>query len=498
MKSPKVIELLKSLDEKELDRFELFVDSPFLGNKPQVIKLLKILKRYYPVFTSSEYSKHTVFNELCPGKEFNSSLLNGYYCLLSNAIIKFLEYTANEKNAMRSKIDLLNEFRSRGLNFDFKKMARSIERQLFNEKFDISIFHNIFYYQIALLNFRTENVHTNKAQHVATLFDDYNKFLLYLTNIFVSEYLNAKISFYNDSDSFEFGKKNLYRQLDSKKIFMGLLQIVNYNNPFSYVHDMNLSFLNLLENSQVSSEYYKHKKLLLQYKHKFKNDELEMHLIFLKTYCIEKCHETVYREEFSNEYIDLEFNILKEKLFQSQKTKNLQSRSFRNILLFLSNRNDLSKMEELLEYVRYLPQPDRAVYKNFANAYICYCNDLLPDAIRFLNKVNADDKQIQLDSHLLRLKIYFDQRNYVKGFERIHSTRRTLNNNSQINVERKKRYRTFLNYMEKLYKRIEKEDESGIIILFEEILGTDSLLYSEWFKNKHNEICSTIRFKKTS
>ncbi len=498
MKAPKVIELLKSLDEKELDRFELFVSSPFLGNKPQVIKLFTILKKYYPVFTSTEYSKQNVFKQLCPGKAFSSSLLNGYYCLLSNSVIKFLEFTANEKNDLRSKIDLLNEYRSRGLNFDFKRLARTIERQLHTDRFDISIFHSLFYYQIALLNFKTENVRKNKAQNIVSLFDDYNKFLLYLTNIYVSEFLSAKISFYNNNDCFAFDKKSLYSQLDGKKIFTSLLQLIIEQNPFAYVHNMNLSFINLLENSNDIAEYYKHKDLLFKCKHKFKNDELELHLNFLKTYCIERCHEKGLREEFSNEYIGLEFYILKEKLFQNQKTKNLQCRSFRNILLFLTNRKDTGKMQELLQYVRYLPQVERTVYRNFANAYLSYSTDLLHDAIGYLNRVNTDDKQIQLDVNLLRLKIYFDERNYVKGFERLHSTRRTLNNNGKINVERKRRYRTFLNYMEKLFKRIEKEDEASIILLFEEILKTNGLLYSEWFADKYNEICDTKRFKKTS
>jgi hypothetical protein len=498
MKAPKVIELLKSLDTKELERFELFVTSPFLGNKPQVIKLFTILKKYYPDFSLPQYSKQIVFNELCPGKVFSSSLLNGYCCLLSNSVIKFIEFTANEKNTLRSKIDLLNEYRIRGLNFDFKKLARTIERQLHNDKFDISIFHSLFYYQITLLNFKTENVHKNKTQNVISLFDDYNKFLLYLTNIYVSEFLSAKINFYNNNDSYSFDKKSLYSQLESKKILMNLLQIVIEQNPFAYVHNMSLSFINIMNNPHNVSEYYKHKDLLFQYKQKFKNDELELHLNFLKTYCIERCNEAGRREEFSNEYIGLEFYILREKLFQNQKTKNLQSRSFRNILLFLSNRKDANKIHELLDYVRYLPQEDRNAYKNFGNAYFSYSRGELHDASKYLNRVKTDDKQIQLDVHLLRLKILFDQRNFVKGFEKLHSTRRTLNNNSKINVERKKRYRTFLNYIEKLFKRIEKKDEAGIIILFEEILKTNGLLYSEWFFDKYNEICDAKHFRKTS
>jgi len=349
---------------------------------------------------------------------------------------------------------------------------------------------NSLHYQAAVLNFKTENSYTNKSHQVATLFDDYGKFLVYLINVFVSEFLNAKICFYNDNDSYDFGKSSLYRDLDNKRIFANLLQIAKDRNPFNYVHDMNLSFLNLMENPHCVTEYFKHKEVLFQNKDRFKNDELELHLNFLKTYCIEKCYEIEHREKFSNEYIELEFYILEEKLFQSRNTKTLQSRSFRNILLFLANKKEAGRISELIEYSSYLHPDCRTVYRNYAKAYLNYCNGQLPESIKLTKKVNSADKQILLDISLLKLKIYFDTRNYLKGFDKLHSVRRMINKDRKINTERKKRYRVFLNYLEKLFKKIEKDDEAGISLLFQQIFTTHNLLYSEWFKDKHHEIFS--------
>jgi hypothetical protein len=487
MKNPKLIELLKSLNQEELNQFELFIRSPLLGCKPQVIKLLDILKKYYPVFSSTEYSKQNVFLQLCPGKQFNASLLNGYYCLLSNMIIKFFQYVSNERNEVRSQIDLLNEYRLRGLNFDFIHLAKNIEKKLLSEKFDASVFNSIFAYQIVLLNFKTENFHSGKLEEINKLYEDYSKFLVYLSNIFICEYLNAKICFFNDFDSFNFEKNNLYRKLDNKKILLTLLNTISEHNPFDFVHKINLAYLSLIENDNCDS-YMSYKNIIFQYADKLKNDELELHLNLLKTYCIDKCTQLNIREKYSQEYIDIEFYILNEKLFQNQKTKFLQNRSYRNILIFLVNKKEINKIKELQEFTKFLPIPYRSSYKNFTLAYIFYCSGNQSETLKHLSRVGSADKQLALDCSLLKLKIFFDQRNYVKGFDKIHSTRRIINKNSAINKERKQKYRVFLNYLERLFKRIEKEDEAGMHILFKEILNRDNILYSEWFSEKYLEL----------
>jgi hypothetical protein len=497
MKDPKLIELLKSLTEKEVSHFGLYLNSPFSGSAPQVIKLFDKLQKYYPMFSSAGCSKQKIFEELYPGKKYNASLINGYYCHLSNALLKYFQYVASEKQEMRSKIDLLNEFRARGLSFDFKRMAKAIEKKLMTEKFDVTVLYSIFYYQTALLNFKTESMYSGKHQEQQTLLEDYNKFLLYLVNIFVAEYLNAKICYFNDCDYFAFDTDNLFTKLEAKKVLINLLSVIAGQNPFDFVHKMNLAYLKLLETEDIET-YYHYKKTVLASTDKFKNDELEMHLNFLKSYCIEKCYQLNNREIFTKEYIELEFYILHEKLFQNKKTRFLQIRSYRNILLFLVNRKEIKKIHELSEYYRYIHPTFRTSHKNFTLAYLHYCTGDNDESIKCINRVGSIDKQLCLDCDFLKLKIYFDRRNYLKGFDKIHSTRRVINKNKSINEDRKYKYRVFLNYLEKLFKRMEHNDEAGMYVLLKEISNQNTMLYSEWFIEKYNEFFGRNFLKKSS
>lgn len=497
MKDPKLIELLKSLTEKEVSHFCLYLTSPFSGSTPQVLKLFDKLKKYYPMFSSADCSKQKIFEELYPGKKYNASLLNGYYCHLSNALLKYFQYVASEKDEMRSKIDLLNEFRARGLSFDFKRMAKAIEKKLMTEKFDISVLYSIFYYQTALLNFKTESIYSGKHKEQHSLLNDYNKFLLYLVNIFIAEYLNAKICYFNDCDYFSFDTNNLFTKLEAKRILINLLSVIAGQNPFDFIHKMNLTYLKLMETDDMDT-YYQYKKVVFASTDKFKNDEMEMHLNFLKSYCIERCYHSNHRDLFTKEYIELEFYILEEKLFQNKKSRFIQIRTYRNILLFLVNRKEIKKIRELAEYYRYIHPTYRTSHKNFTLAYLHYCTGNYTESLKCIKRVGSIDKQLCLDCDFLKLKIFFEQRNYVKGFDKIHSTRRGINKNKSINEDRKDRYRAFLNYLEKLFKRMENNDEAGINVLLKEILNQDKILYSEWFTERYNEFFGRNFLKKSS
>lgn len=488
MKTPKLIELLKSLTIEELERFKLYLCSPFFNNKPQIVKLFLILKKYYPEFNSKEYSKENIFKQLCPKKQFNNLLLNEYYSLLSGFLVDFLEYLAFKKQRIRSKIDLLNEFRSRGLLKDFKKLVACIKRELAVNKFDFSVLHSYLHLYIAIINFKTEIEHTNKVTDVNEIFEDYKTYLIHLINLFVSEYISAKINFYNDHATFQFKEDNLFTSHEIERNVLELYNITRGNNPYEVILNLNFTYLEILEDADNLSKYYTYKKLVFDNQELLQNDEFELHLNFLKTYCIDKCYGHTNRDEFSNEYVELELYILKEKLFQGTKTKNLQNIAFRNVLLFLANKGDTDKITELIEYSIFLNSQFREDYKNFAQAYLYYLNGQFTDAEKSLTLVKINDKQIQLDLNLLLLKIFFDIRDFKHGMGRILSIRRTINNNEKINNDRKERYKIFLNYYEKLFKRLEKKDEAGLYVVFQEIRQQKNLLFSEWFNSKFLEL----------
>lgn len=495
MKDVQLINLLKSLSEEELEEFGSFLDSPFYNSSKTIKQLFVILKKFYPFFTSPDYDKKRVFEELFPEKAYNNFLINEYYHLLSNFVIEFLRQIVIKKNELRNDIELLNEYRLRGLKNNFDKLAKKIGGKLKQEKFDHKLLNAVSDFEAAKINARiTFDTHKINKQ-VKEIDEEYETYLTSLINVTVSEYLSLNLSFQNSIYSYNLRSENVFNRLQKDKIISKLYDYVKENNPYDYVMQLNFGLTDLLNKPEDKSKYYFSKKLIFDNIEKFNNNELEHFFNFLKTYCINMAYFPASRKEFSAEYVDLEFFTLKKKLFINQKTNYLSNLSFRNLLIMVVNLKEADKINELIEYSVYLQPEYRLDFKNFSIAYHYYVASSYSEAQKQIKKIITEDKQLELDVNFLKIKIYFEIKDYVKGIEKINGVRRLINYNEHISLDRKKKYRLFLNYLEKLFRKFEKNDEAGITILFKEIIKQGNIVFAEWFEEKYEDFLNSKKSK---
>jgi hypothetical protein len=487
MKDVQLINLLKSLSEAEFEEFERFLDSPFYNSSETIKQLFVILKKFYPFFTSPDYDKKKVFAELFPEKAYNNLLINEYYHLLSNLVVEFIKQSVIKRNELNNNIELLNEYRMRGLKSNFNKLVKKIEEKLKNDKFDNTTLSAVSNFEAAKINARmTFDAHKINKQ-IEEISKEYQTYLTALINVTVSEYLSLNFNFQNVVHSYNLKSENLFNKLENDKIFYKLYEYVKEQNPYDYLFQINLDLADLLKNPQEKSKYYSSKKLIFENKEKYNKSELLHYLIFLTTYCINMAYSPLTRKEFSNEYVELEFFVLREKLFMNQKTNYLSNLSFRNLLIMIVNLKETEKINELIEYSIYLRPEHRLDFKNFAKSnYYCLTHSY-SEAQKYVKKIIPEDKQLELDVNFLNLKILFEVKDYLKGIETINRVRRLVNYNSHLSLDRKKKYRVFLNYLEKLFKKFEKNDEAGITILFNEIIKHHNIVFAEWFEEKYKD-----------
>ncbi len=480
MKDPQLIELIKTLSEKEIEDLRKFLVQPAYNSSPTVSKLFSILIKFYPVFSLSEYSKEKVFSVLIPGEKYNNLLLNEYYHLLSNLIIKFIKKSVLDKNEIHINIKLLNEYSKRGLKKQFDKLFIKIESKLKEEKFDHNILNLFFALQEARINSRNAFGTENKT--MKEIKDEYNLYLTYLINIVVSEYLTLQLINSNESHTYNIGEDDLYKRIQEDKIIPKLYGYIKDVNPFDFNIQLHFSMMDMLSRQEDTSKYYQNKNLLMENFDKFTNIKLDNQINYLKSYCLKKVYSPDTRKEFLKEYIEMEFLILNGKLFANEETNYLKNISFRNLLMMLSELKETERIGELISFANYLRPETRNDYKFLANAYYSFHSENYSEAEIFLNKIITGDKLLSLDVNFLRLKIYFEENNSLKGIDKINSVRRMINYDSDIHKDRKNKYRVFLNYLEKMFKRSEKNDETGVYLILKEIMGKENIIFYEWFE----------------
>lgn len=486
MKDSQLIELIKSLSEKETEGIKVFLDSPANNNSPTIIKLFSILLSHYPLFSLSNYSKKKVFSLLIPGERYNNLLLNEYYHLLSNLIIEFLKKELLNKNKIQTDIELLNEFRRRGLKKQYDKLYKKVEAKLNHSKYDHSVLSSYFSLQETKINSR--NAFGPEKRTMKDINEDYNLYLTYLINIVVSEYLSLMLIHTNEAHTFVGEGEDLFMKMQKESIIQKLYSNIKGINPFDFNIQLHFSLMEMLTETQNKEKYYQNKKILIDNFDKFTKIKLDNQINYLKSYCIQKAYSPDTRKEFMKEYIDLEFLIIKEKLFENEETNFLKNISFRNLLMMLSDLKEIEKIEELIHYSKYLHPDTRNDYKYLAVAFYNYhCSNNI-EAERILRKIITGEKQLSLDADLLQLKIYFEDKNILKGIDKINSLRRLINYDKEIHKDRKNKYRIFLNYLEKLFRKTEKKDLDGVNILLEEILHKENIIFYEWFEERYENL----------
>ena len=73
MKNHKIVILLKSFSKTELRELEKFAKSDYSGRDRNLVPLLKILKKYYPEFDATDFTKENVYKSLYPDSDFNDA-----------------------------------------------------------------------------------------------------------------------------------------------------------------------------------------------------------------------------------------------------------------------------------------------------------------------------------------------------------------------------------------------------------------------------------------
>ena len=117
----KAIELLKAFNKAELKDFEKFLNSPFHNVYETVIKLFKIVKKFYPDFESEKLNYRFLFNSLYKNKKYSEALLRNVMSDLLKAGEDFLAHRALKHSAFEKHRLVNKELVAKKLYKHFKK-----------------------------------------------------------------------------------------------------------------------------------------------------------------------------------------------------------------------------------------------------------------------------------------------------------------------------------------------------------------------------------------
>ena len=129
MLKSKLVRLISSLSEKEMNELKLYLSSPFYNTNPQVIKLYNFFNSVYPDFEKHDVSKVAAFKFVYPKKSFNDSSFRNLISILSNLILDFMATIEfQQKTSSRNQI-LLEALSNRLLKKEFNRLYKEIQNE---------------------------------------------------------------------------------------------------------------------------------------------------------------------------------------------------------------------------------------------------------------------------------------------------------------------------------------------------------------------------------
>jgi hypothetical protein len=404
MGKSKLIDSLKTLDEKEFRRFGMFVSSPFFNTNHTLVKLYDILKMNYPEFKNENIGKEEIFSELYPGIQYKDGTIRNLFSDLTELLHKFfieneLELNINEKNLM-----LLRQLDKRKLDSSFKNSLNEFESSLNSKsKIGYSFFYFNREFEELKVNFLLERGRQKSICNNILKRSEYSvyNFIIYLLNDIHDLKINEDA--YNAKYKF-----NLAREIADKIDYARVLEIIGKSTPelagiFKLFLYEGLAFIKI----EKDEYYYEFKKMFFENYEKLSRNTINTFFISLENICIEKIFKG--NEIFIKEELEVFKEILRRKAYKEDPQKKFSIYLFRNIILTALSNNEINWMEDFLkEYSAELPEEFREDMENFTHGLIYFEMGYYHQALNIISRINDKADIFKLTLYTLKLKIFYE------------------------------------------------------------------------------------------
>ncbi|MBN8572054.1 MAG: hypothetical protein J0M18_20730 [Ignavibacteria bacterium] len=125
-----VIQFLKNLNKEEMREFAKFVSSPFHNNRSDVTLFFEEVKRFYPEFSQSNFSKENIFKALYPKVKYKDDVIRRLASNLFKLGEEYGAYKIFNENKFEKEKSLLNYYALKNSDKFFWKQNAELEKYM--------------------------------------------------------------------------------------------------------------------------------------------------------------------------------------------------------------------------------------------------------------------------------------------------------------------------------------------------------------------------------
>jgi hypothetical protein len=418
MLKSKLFQLLHSLSQAELRKFNDFVYSPYFNKHKQVSQLFTLLIADPIKFSKAQFTKETIGKTLFKNKKWKAQQVSDVMSYLTQLLEEFIACEQYTNQKLLKKHYLLEQYNKRNLQAVFQ-WTQGEYRQQFKK---ISLRDEAYYLQgfmfekeVDAFLIKNENRKSHESiQQKADYLDLY--------------YLTAKLKICCEM----LNRQNIVAaNYDIKMLDEVLTYLSTHSELVSAYPSINIYyhiFLSLKE-SETSEHYFKLIKLLQQHHDQFTREEARQMYDFAQNYCIKKINSGT--GTFAAELLKLYKHLLSTQLIFEGKY--LSQWDYKNIttIALREEAYDWTK-HFIVTYKEHLAPEfrDNAYTYNLASYY--YAVEKYKEALKLLQTVEFTDVFYHLGAKSLLLKAFYETDNAESFYSLIAAFRVYLRRNKKI------------------------------------------------------------------
>jgi len=119
VENSRLIQILRTFSKQEWKDFGKFVASPYFNGGRDLTALLKVLKNFYPDFSSNKMTRENIYSSLFPGKTYKNTVMKTMLSGLNSMAKQFAAQKVFDTNRFEIINAKLNSFHNRNLEKQF-------------------------------------------------------------------------------------------------------------------------------------------------------------------------------------------------------------------------------------------------------------------------------------------------------------------------------------------------------------------------------------------
>lgn len=488
----KAADIIRKLNEDEIQELRLFLSSPYFNRKRKIEQLYELIISNINLLDDKEITEEVLFKPIFGNDKFSYSFLRN----LMSELLRLCEIFLVVNNLKSCSFSdsrfnrvLLNEYNTRFLDKHFELKLRKIREEYSARKIDSDYFDVLGKLESENIAFHLYRSSMNEVPGHLLKRAEYN--FIHILQLLEYDMIDLKVNqvaFNLDYDSELV--PSLMNAIDTGRM-LGALE--SGNSEFKEEIEIRLRLIRLCDDMKDDENYFRLKDLIFERIESYTNAERSNMLIKLKNYCAFR----IYNGD--NDFHEEKFLLLKKELETIKYNQDNAGPLFATIYLEIIQKailkNDLEYACEVIEkFTKELESSKQETVSNMARAWIEFEKKNFERTLHHLSQVNAFNLFLKINTKLLYMKTYFEMNALETGLSSVDSFRHFLKETKELGSSRRENLERNIEIIRRIYKmklNPEKYRTIDVDDLRREVEKSE-IFYTEWYLDKIRELESGI------